>query len=521
MTFAQMLMWFLDVRAVLLCVFSLFALRWIFSVKKNLPPGPSGFPIVGSAPAILLGRMLHGLQPYHLFAKYAEKYGPVVHLKLFNKTMIILNDFSSIRDAFQHPNFNDRPKMLFAELTDAYGVSTISGEPWLELRRFCISALRNFGIGKSSFEEKIVIEAEEVVKKMNAYDGKPFDPKAPFANAVANIIYSVIFGKRYNSTDEEFKKLVLINENMKLVGAGAAICVFHFLRHLPFVPFDKIMANFEASRKCMKGIINAHRASFDPDNLEDFTDVYLMEIQQNLAESEGAETAVDQSTPKPGTHMHLNEKNFIGTVENIIVAGSESTATTLEWIVLYMAFYPDVQRRVQAEIDAVVGRERLPRLTDKPELNFTQAVIWEIQRMSCIGPLGIPHCASADTYFRGYLIPKGALLVANFWSVFKDPTVWQDPDQFKPERFLNEDGKAVKPDELIPFSIGRRYCFGEHLAKMELFIFFSYLMHQFTIKKPDNSPPLTLKGKVGLIHSALPFQICAIKRDKNRENGTV
>ena len=119
MTFAQMLMWFLDVRAVLLCVFSLFALRWIFSAKKNLPPGPSGFPIVGSAPAILLGRMLHGLQPYHLFAKYAEKYGPVVHLKLFNKTMIILNDFSSIRDAFQHPDLSDRPKMLFAELTDA------------------------------------------------------------------------------------------------------------------------------------------------------------------------------------------------------------------------------------------------------------------------------------------------------------------------------------------------------------------------------------------------------------------
>jgi cytochrome P450 len=101
----------------------------------------------------------------------------------------------------------------------------------------------------------------------------------------------------------------------------------------------------------------------------------------------------------------------------------------------------------------------------------------------------------------------------NLWSIFRDPKVWPEPEKFKPERFLTEKGEAVKAEELIPFSIGRRSCIGEHLAKMELFLFFSFFMHRFTFKAPDDAPPPTLKSRGGLARTAYPFETCAVLRD--------
>ncbi|XP_038059763.1 cytochrome P450 2J6-like [Patiria miniata] len=502
MTVLQNVMWFLDVRTVLLCVAVLLVLRWFLGRPKNLPPGPWGFPLIGSVLAI--GREIRrGVEPHDLFMRYAAKYGPVFRLKIFNKTVVVLNDYSSVKEAFQHPQLQDRPKMLLTKVLKSDGVSIASGQPWLELRRFSLTVLRSFGVGKTSFEEKIGTEAEELMKEMSAFSGKPFDPKPLLGNAVSNVICNVVFGKRYEYTDEQFNKLLsLLGRNFKLLGAGAAVNFFPALRYLPFVSIDEIIANFEEIRMFITTIIDNHRANFDADDVKDFTDSFLMEIKRNEAK--------DASGVKHGL---LSEGNLVGTVTALFAAGSETTATTLQWTLLYMAVYPEIQQRVQAEIDAVVGRNRLPRMADKPELNFTRAVIWEVQRLSLIVPLGVAHAAAADTQFRGFLIPKDTLLVPNLWAVTHDPKVWPEPDQFKPERFLNDKGEAVQAEELIPFSVGRRSCIGEHLAKMELFIFFSFFLHQFTFKKPDNSPPLSLKGRGGLNYSPFNFEICVISRE--------
>ncbi|XP_038058684.1 cytochrome P450 2J6-like [Patiria miniata] len=492
MSVLQNMLWYLDVRTVLLCVAVLLVLRWFLGRPKNLPPGPWGFPLIGSVPAIVR-EIRRGVEPHDLFMRYAAKYGPVFRLKVFNKTVVVLNDYTSVKEAFQHPQLNDRPKMYLAELFKTEGVLMASGQPWIELRRFCLTVLRSFGVGKTSFEEKVGTEAEELMKEMSAFNGKPFDPKALLGNAVSNVICSVVFGKRYEYSDKEFQKLLfLLGQNVKLLGAGGALNFFPALRYLPFVSTDKLMSNLDKLRTFLKSIVDNHHAAFDPDNLNDFTDVYLKELNNN---------------------GHLPEKGLGGTIANLFSAGSETTATTLQWALLYMAVYPEIQQRVQAEIDAVVGRNRLPRMADKPELNFTRAVIWEVQRLSLIVPLGVAHAAAADTQFRGFLIPKGTLLFPNLWAVARDPKVWSDPDQFKPERFLNDKGEAVQAEELIPFSIGRRSCIGEHLAKMELFIFFSFFMHQFTFNKPDNSSPLSLKGRGGITYSPKEFDIRAMKRE--------
>ncbi|XP_022081056.1 cytochrome P450 2J6-like [Acanthaster planci] len=510
----QRVMNFLDVRTVLLGLFCLLVLRRWLGRPKNLPPGPWGFPVLGSFPAIAWA-MCRGLEPHHLFKKYAEKYGPVFCLNIFNKRVVVLNDYALVKEAFQHPQLSDRPKNLITEVSKTEEVLFSSGEVWMELRRFCLTVLRSFGVGRTSFEEKIGIEAEELIKEMAAFKGGPFNPKPLLGNAVANVICSVIFGKRYAYTDREFAHLLdLLSRNIKLAGDGGMTLIFPSMRHLPFLPTSELISNLKAIRAFIKNVIDSHRKTFDADNLKDLTDVYLMEIEQIQAKNKGG-GEFDGENPQTSRYSHLGERNIVGTISNLFAAGSETTATTLQWCILYMMLHPDVQSRVQAEIDDVVGRNRLPRMADVPKLNLTRAVIWEVQRLANIVPLGVPHCAALDTTIRGFLIPKGSFLMSNLWMIFQDGRVWPEPRQFKPERFLNEKGEAVRTEKLIPFSIGRRSCIGEHLAKMELFLFFSFFMHQFTFKKPDNSPPLSLslKGRGGITRSPLPFDTCAILRD--------
>ncbi|XP_038076158.1 cytochrome P450 2J6-like [Patiria miniata] len=506
------LLWFLSsvARAVSPFVLLFLVLRWFFRRSENLPPGPRELPFIGSLPAIVWGLMRRGLQPHHVLGRFAERYGPVFRVNLLNKTVVMLDDFKSTKAAFQHPQLNDRPPGALGK-----GVSGTSGEQWIEMRRFCLNVLRSFGVGKSSFEEKIGAEGEELLKEMSAFQGKPFNPRPPFGSAVSNVICSVVFGKRYDYEDQDFKRLLaLLNKVILSSGTGGIVV---FTKGFPRLPFFKsklkrMRADHADIYAFIRRIIDSHRSELDPHNPSDFIDVYLMAVQRNASRN-ATPTVANGATAKPEKYSHLNETNLLYTVNDLFSAGSETTVTTMEWCLLYMAIHPEIQQRVQAEIDAVVGRNRLPRLADKPGLNLTRAVIWEVQRMASIVPLGLPHVAASDTQFQGFLIPKDTILVSNLWRINRDPKLWPEPEKFKPERFLNDEGKAFKPEEFIPFGVGRRICLGEHLAKMELFIFFSYFMHQFTFQKPADAPPYTLEGKSSITFSPLPFEICAVKRD--------
>jgi cytochrome P450 family 2 subfamily U polypeptide 1 len=121
-----------------------------------------------------------------------------------------------------------------------------------------------------------------------------------------------------------------------------------------------------------------------------------------------------------------------------------------------MVHYPDIQQKVQKEIDQVVGRTRLPSIADKRNLPFTEAVVLEMHRYATVAPTGVPHSnMERDVTFRGYTIPRGSLVVANMWAVHHDPDVWQTPDSFNPGHFLGDhDGKVIRRKELIQFCLG-------------------------------------------------------------------
>ncbi|XP_072016390.1 cytochrome P450 2D1-like [Amphiura filiformis] len=177
-----------------------------------------------------------------------------------------------------------------------------------------------------------------------------------------------------------------------------------------------------------------------------------------------------------------------------------------------MLKYPDVQKRVQEEMDSVVGRERLPKLSDKPNLPYTEAVIHETQRFGSIVFIAAPRFTRSEVKFRGYTFPKGTHILSNLYSVTRDPSIFDEPDVFKPERFLDGDGRVKKIPEQIVFGAGKRVCLGEQLARMELFIFYTHLMHRFSFKKPTDAGSLNTQPKLGGVLTPFPYDICAIAR---------
>ena len=143
-------------------------------------------------------------------------------------------------------------------------------------------------------------------------------------------------------------------------------------------------------------------------------------------------------------------------------ASIETTSTTLDWILAYMAQNPSVQKKLQKEIDEVVGDSRLPSLADRPAMPYADAVMHELLRRSSIFPIGVHHKVMKDVDFHGYRIPKDTMILANLYGVHHDPTVYKNPEVFLPERFLGDEGKILRSEAFFPFSTGKRGCKKKH-----------------------------------------------------------
>ena len=228
------------------------------------------------------------------------------------------------------------------------------------------------------------------MEELNKLKGKRTNPKHLLENAVSNVICSVIFGRRFEYTDERFQRLLaILNVMFELIGAGGVVQFVPIFAKMQFLPIVKkiIQHNMRLDEMLYQLLYtrNAH-AEEENENPQDFAGAFLKEM--NDKKKQGVNTFL---TP---TSMHYTFGDLFG-------AGTETTATTLYWALLYMIAFPDIQSRVQQEIDDAVGRNRLPRLSDKPELPYTEAALHEIQRIGSIVPLGVPHKCMENTTFRG------------------------------------------------------------------------------------------------------------------------
>ncbi|NXI54422.1 CP2DH protein, partial [Chloroceryle aenea] len=438
-----------------------------------------------------------------------KKYGNIFNLQNCWTNLVVLNGYKTVKEALvrRSEDFADRPYFPVYEHVgygkksegNSHGIIVARyGHVWKELRRFTLSTLRNFGMGKKSLEERVMEEAGFLCSAVNSEEGCPFDLRFLVNNAVCNVICTIVYGERFDYGDETFKKLLYLFENSLNEEAGfltQLLNVVPILLHLPGVP-QKAFRGQKAFMDFIDVLIDKHMQSWNPAHIRDFTDAFLKEMEKGKAAEEKG----------------FNYNNLRLVTADLFAAGSETTSTTLRWAILYMILHPEIQSKVQEEINKVIGRERSPTMMDQASMPYTNAVIHEVQRYGDVVPVGLPHMTYRDTELQGFFIPKGTTVITNLSSVLKDEAFWEQPNEFYPEHFLDANGQFVKPEAFLPFSAGHRVCLGEQLARMELFIFFTTLLQKFTFVLPKDQPRLREDGHFALTKSPHPYLVQAFPR---------
>ncbi|KAG2098876.1 cytochrome P450 [Suillus cothurnatus] len=216
-----------------------------------------------------------------------------------------------------------------------------------------------------------------------------------------------------------------------------------------------------------------------------------------------------------GRTLSAEEEHIVKwSAASLYAGGADTTVSTIYSVFLAMTLFPDVQKKAQAEIDAVVGSDRFPSFTDRDSLPYTEALVKEVLRWNVVGPTAIPHRVTEDDIHDGYYIPKGSVVIPNIWFMLNNPRTYANPSQFNPERFLDNNGKDPEPEpRTICFGFGRRICPGLHLADASVWISTVMSLAVFDISKViENGVEITpeVDHTSGTISHPMPFK-CSIK----------
>ncbi|KAM6203380.1 cytochrome P450 2H1-like [Sarcoramphus papa] len=444
----------------------LFASWRSISQKEKQPPGPISLPIVGN---------ILQLNPWNLsesLKKLSKKYGPVFTIYLGPQKIVVLYGYDVVKEALidQADDFSGRGNLpLLKKLFRGKGIVTSNGETWKQLRRFALTTLRDFGMGKKSIEERIQEEASFLVERIRNTHERPFNPGNFLVHSVANIICSIVFGDRFDYEDKKFLTLIeLLDENNKVQNSIQTQLYNFFpivMEYLPG-PHQKMIKNTEKVNQFTLDIIAEHQETLDPTCPRDFIDAFLNKMEQE----------------KGNGHSEFTTETLSRTTLDLFLAGTGTTSITLRHGLLILQKYPEIVEKIQKEIDCVIGRDRRPRMADRSQMPYTDAVVHEIQRFIDFLPINVPHTVIKDTKFRDYFIRKDTMIFPLLTPILHDSKEFPNPEKFDPGHFLNANGTFKKSDYFMPFSAGKRICAGEGLARMELFIFLTAILQNFTLK---------------------------------------
>ena len=448
----------------------------VVSRPKGLPPGPLTLPLLGS---YWFMKMMRKRDNHLVLADAAKTYGDIFSFRIGNQLIVVLNGFDSIYEALvkQSDVFSDRP--VFLPFLNRIKPSPTAGilfrgysHQWKTLRRFTLQTLRDFGVGKTSIEEKISMEIDAATKTFDSAKDEPLEIAPILHNMVGNVIYAIVFGTRFDYDDPQFD-IIRQFTNTAVSGPGATGVVNFFPRWLTVLfarkshnELNARRQNFEEIKSFIFDQIKKHEDSYDTNNIRDFVDLYIQVKRDS----------------KEDTADVFTEGSMFRVILELFLAGSETTYNSLDWAFLFMSEHPEIQEKCFKEISDVVGDKYID-YADRVKLPYVEATIFESQRLANVVPLSVQHSTLKDTELKGYHVPKNTVVLPNVYSALIDPKHWNEPNKFKPERFIGLNGKVTKHDAQMPFGIGPRICLGEPLARMELFLVFANMIQKFKFER--------------------------------------
>ncbi|KAH9063196.1 cytochrome P450 [Lactarius vividus] len=454
----------------------------------SYPPGPSPSPIIGNFSDV------PKLSPWLAYANMSKKYGDVVCLRVFGEVVVVLCSPTAIKDLLEKRGelYADRTPFPILEIMDVDWLFPLTrmGKYWHEGRKLLDRSLRP---GAAALDRRLIEENTRVLLGQLLATPKVFREHLYLFQG--RIVMRLTYGYDLKDNDDMLvlpKRIANIIKPFFLPGA-ALVNHLPFLRRLPsWVPWFKYEPLAGECRELVQRMKN------EP------IDFVRNSMRKGTAVPSLATEYFQEADLLNGLEHQQSAQGIKDILGSLFQAGTDTESVLIPTVVamsslfLALVLYPEVQKRAQSELDSVISRDRLPTSDDKPRLPYLEATSKDDVYQHLNG--GVPHSPTDDDFYKGYFIPKGAVIIANAWAVLHDPGLYPDPEVFNPDRFLDEDG-TFRDDPMIAlaFGAGRRICPGRHLVDTELFVVTASVLSVFNVTRakdkngkeiPVAAPPL-------------------------------
>ncbi|XP_061338646.1 geraniol 8-hydroxylase-like [Gastrolobium bilobum] len=466
--------------------------------KVKLPPGPS--------PLFIIGNLLELWQkPHHSLAKLANIHGPVMSLKLGRITTIVISSADMAKGVLltndQFLSNRTIPQSVSVLNHEHYSIAFIPVSPlWKELRKICNTQL---------FSHKTLDASQDVRRKkvqqllmdinQSSQNGEAIDIGTAVFKTTINLLSNTIFSVdliQSTGTEEEFKDLIM---NITYLVRTPNLA--------DYFPVLKMVDPQGIKRRQAK-------------NVRKVLDIFDHLVNQRLKLREGAD--FDTNNDMLDSLLNISQENKLmdktmieHLSHDLFVAGTDTTTSTLEWAMTELLRNPDAMLKAKQELEHIIGRGNPVEESSISGLPYLQAIVKETLRLHPPVPFLLPRKAASDVEIRGYTIPKDAQVLVDVWTICRDPTIWDNPTLFSPERFLCSDIDVKGRNfELVPFGAGRRICPGLQLANRMLLLMLGSLINSFDWKLENGMQPedMDTDDKFGITFcKAQPLRVVPIK----------
>ncbi|KAI6206174.1 hypothetical protein M3Y94_00877300 [Aphelenchoides besseyi] len=482
---------------VLILFFFLLAVYNLWWKRRSYPPGPIPLPIIGNTHQFKKS-------PYGCWMDWRKQFGPVYTYWHTEIPVVVFADYETIYDTLVKDAETYSGRQTFGKQSNILrdgllGVVDTEGEMWRSQRRFILSTFRDFGMGKNLMQIKMHDQIEELFTDCSEEQNQKgvVDLPAHIERCVGSVICRMLFGHSFQKDDfDQYRKQMHEVGKNFFTPTMLIISYVDLAYRLPYFNtyYQKIVKTSEEFRRYFDSELQEHERKLesgevDEKSADDFVYVYMNEMRKSQA----------------GPYFH--DKMLRTLVLDLFITGQETTSATLVFLVIYVLNHPHVQAEIHRELDEKIGSDRLIGTADRNELVYLNAVINETQRLHNLLPLNLLHKTNKPVVVNGFHIPKGTAIAPQISCVLSDPKIFPEPEKFKPERFVDSEGKLKKIDELIPFSLGKRECIGRSLATMELLLITANLFNRFRLEPSDPKHPPTMEKIIEFGARYHPFNV--------------
>ncbi|KAI0827782.1 cytochrome P450 [Trametes gibbosa] len=465
-------------------------LRFRKGSRAPLPPGPRGLPILGNLFDI------PRRSAWKVFAAWSQQYGDVIHLSVLGRSIIILNSVEATTDLLEgrFGIYSDRPDFPLMDMVGHhwnFGLMPY-GKQGRDLRRLFSSKYTSSASLRTFYDAQRATMSRLLQNLLR--DPKGFEEHLRLRSG--QLIIDVTYGIKVEEVEDPLFKTAGAVMGVTSIALSPPMWLMNASAIMRFIP--RWLGGSTVS-------LQLQRWRADLENLRHVPFGMCKEqLNSGAAKPSYATSLLQELAPVDGSA----EESMIRDTAAIAYGGNG------EVFLLAMILHPEVQVRAQAEIDRVVGTERLPDFTDRERLPYVTAVMKEVFRWHPAAPVGIPHRLREDDFYKGFHIPRGAIVVGNIWSLTHDPVKYPDPFVFKPERYLREeDGTfdcSTNDPSRYTFGFGRRVCPGRFLAEDSMWLTVAQMLSVYSIANPEGCPMPKLEFLPGAVSGPVPFK-CEIR----------